>query len=107
MVWSPGRTLSELTEHTVEYRITFSGDAQPIRSKLAALHATVDGDLIVLSGQDSAKVNAVIDLLRGQGLFIESVLPHRFSLEDILVEAMAGSAPQPESRQRQRKDNAR
>ena len=94
-------TLSELTEHTVEYRITFSGDAQPIRSKLAALHAAVDGDLVVLSGYDSAKVNAVIDLLRGQGLLIESVQPHRFSLEDILVEAMGGTAPQQQSRDRE------
>ncbi len=86
-------TLSDLTEHTIECRITFSGDAQPIRSKLAALHASVDGDLIVLSGNDAAKTNAVIDLLRGQGLLIESVQPHRFSLEDILVEAMAGASP--------------
>jgi len=93
-------TLSQLTEHTVEYRITFSGDPQPIRSKLAALHATVDGDLVVLAGQDSAKVNAVIDLLRGQGLLIESVQPHRFSLEDILVEAMAAPAPKPQSQAR-------
>ena len=94
-------TLSELTEHTVEYRITFSGDARPLKNKLAGLHAAVDGDMVILSGHDAAKVNAVIDLLRGQGILIESVQPHRFSLEDILVEAMAATVPQPQSRERQ------
>ena len=34
------------------------------------------------------KVNAVIDCLRGANIAIESVQPHRFSLEDILVEVM-------------------
>lgn len=87
-------TLSELTEHTVEYRITFSGDVQPIRSKLTDLHASVDGDVIVLAGHDAVKVNAVIDLLRDRGLLIESVRPHRFSLEDILVETIGGPMPQ-------------
>ena len=64
----------------------------------------MDGDGVVLSGHNPVKVNAVIDLLRSQGLLIESVQPHRFSLEDILVEAMAGTAPQNQSRERQRAD---
>ena len=41
-----------------------------------------------MPGHDVAKVNAVVDLLRGRALTIESVEPKRFSLEDILVEAM-------------------
>ncbi len=86
-------TLAELTEHTVEYRVTFSGDAKPIRDKLMALGGTLDGDMLVLAGGGTQKVNAAIDLLRSQGLSIESVQPHRFSLEDILVEAMSGGAP--------------
>ncbi len=96
-------TLSELTEHTVEFRITFSGDVLPIKNKLVDMQAAVDGDLIVLSGHDATKVNAVIDLLRKQGLTIESVQPHRFSLEDILVEAMGG----PQSQNQERKGVAR
>ncbi len=81
-------TLSELTEHTVEYRVSFSGDARPVRHKLEALGAALDGSTATLSGHDPEKVNEVIDVLRGHGLLIETVQPHRFSLEDILVEAM-------------------
>ncbi len=88
-------TMSQLTEHTVEYRITFSGDAQRVRPKLSSLGATVDGDMVVLPGSDTQKVNSVIDVLRSQGLMIETVQPHRFSLEDLLVEAMAKSDPRP------------
>ena len=81
-------TLSELTEHTIEYRITFLGSADPVSRKLAVLGASVDDGVITLSGDDPGKVNEAIDLLRGEGLVIESVRPHRFSLEDILVEVM-------------------
>jgi len=85
-------TLRELTEHTVEYRIAFTGDAGPIRDKLKAVGAGIDGNIVTLGGHDAQKVNEVIDLLRGRGVLIESVQPHRFSLEDILVEAMGASA---------------
>ena len=81
-------TLSELTEHTIEYRITFLGNADPVRRKLAVLGASIDDGVITLSGDEPEKVNEAIDLLRGEGIVIESVRPHRFSLEDILVEVM-------------------
>jgi len=95
-------TLDELTEHTIEYKITFSGDAGPIRPRLEALGAAVDRGALTLSGHDTGKVNAAIDLLRGQALLIEAVEPRRFSLEDILVEAMGGRrvAPTPGTRAR-------
>jgi len=88
-------TLDELTEQTIEYRITFTGDASPIGGKLGALGATVGAGAVTLSGHDVAKVNAVIDALRGQGLAIEAVEPHRFSLEDILVQVLAGRSGAP------------
>ncbi len=95
-------TLAELTAETVEYRITFAGDAQPIRAKLDTLGAALDGSAVVLPGHDTRKVNDLIDLLRGAGLVIESVQPHRFSLEDILVQALAdhttASPPAPVAR---------
>ena len=81
-------TLNELTEHTVEYRITFSGDAQPLREKLLGLGAALEQGAVTLPGHNVAKVNAVVDLLRSRDLLIDSVEPKRFSLEDILVEAM-------------------
>ncbi len=85
-------TLSELTEHTVEYRITCLGDVRPARDALRSMGASIDRDTVTLAGHDVAKVNAVIDLLRRNDVIIEAVEPKRFSLEDILVEAMAGSA---------------
>ena len=88
-------TLNELTERTVEYRITFSGDARSIRSKFDALGAKLDGSAVTLSGHDTARVNELIDLLRGAGLVIESVQPHRFSLEDILVQVLADHSAVP------------
>jgi ABC-2 type transport system ATP-binding protein len=81
-------TLSELTEHTVEYRITCTGEVPPDRQKLEKLGARFEERVITLSGHDATQVNAVIDLLRGQGVLIESVQPHRFSLEDILVQVV-------------------
>jgi ABC-2 type transport system ATP-binding protein len=81
-------TLRELTDRTVDYRITFSGDAQPIAGKLRQLGARLDGGVVTVSGHDLRKVNAVIDVLRREDLIIESVQPHKFSLEDVLVEAV-------------------
>jgi ABC-2 type transport system ATP-binding protein len=81
-------TLDELTEHTVEYRITFSGNAALLRKKIEAFPATLENNVVRLSGHAPEKVNQVIDLLRDAGLLIQTVQPHRFSLEDILVEAM-------------------
>ncbi len=83
-------TLRELTEHTVEYKIAFIGDVQKIREKLLGVGASLDGQVITIAGHDTQRVNEAIDLLRGSGLLIESIQPHRFSLEDILVEAMGG-----------------
>jgi len=84
--------LADLTERTVEYRITFTGDARPVYPKLTALGAAVDGEMVVLAGRNTKNVNAAIDVLRAAGLLIESVQPHRFSLEDILVEAVESGA---------------
>jgi ABC-2 type transport system ATP-binding protein len=91
-------TLRELTEHTVEYKIAFTGDAGAIREKLQAVGASIDRGIVTLTGHDPRKVNEAIDLLRSAGLLIESVQPHRFSLEDILVEAMGGRGAPPRAR---------
>jgi ABC-2 type transport system ATP-binding protein len=82
-------TLQELTERTIDYRICFSGDAVPLREKIEALGGTLDAHAITLPGHDLDKVNQVVDLLRANHLTLESVEPHRFSLEDVLVEALA------------------
>ena len=91
-------TLRELTEHTVEYKIAFTGDVQSIRDRLLTIGASLDGHVVTLAGHDTQRVNEAIDLLRGGGLLIESIQPHRFSLEDILVEAMGGRGAAPHAR---------
>lgn len=91
MVARQGR-LKELTERTVEYRVVFRGNADAARTKLSALGVRLEPTMVVIAGHDVNKVNAVIDVLRSAGLLVESVQPHRFSLEDILVEAI-GARP--------------
>jgi len=84
-------TLTELTEHTVEYRIDCVTDVRAVAAKLEAAGAKGNGRTITLPGHDTARLNEVIDLLRTSGIAIESIVPHRFSLEDILVEVMGSS----------------
>jgi len=88
-------TLSELTEHTVEYKITCATQAGAAADQLAALGAQVDGARVTLAGHDVDKVNRAVDCLRSAGIAIESIVPHRFGLEDILVEVMGDSHPAP------------
>lgn len=88
-------TLSELTEHTVEYLITCAVEAGGAMPKLEALGARVKDRTVTLPGHDIAKVNEAVDCLRAAGVAIESIVPHRFGLEDILVEVMGTSAEPP------------
>lgn len=82
-------TLSELTEHTIEYRITVSGKLDGLADKLSTRGAVIDGHVVTLKGHRVETVNEVLDLLRQKGVLIESVEPHRFSLEDILLQTLA------------------
>lgn len=83
-------TLSQLTEHTIEYRIVYQGDVAPVRGKIEQLGAKVLDKRLVLPGRDIEKLNALIDLLRANRVVIEAIQPHRFSLEDVFVEVMEG-----------------
>ncbi len=81
-------TLRELTQHTVDYKIGIAGSVQGLAEKLRSAGAAMEGNSVTIPGHNLSQVNEVIDLLRTSGVIIESVTPHRFSLEDILVEAM-------------------
>ena len=81
-------TLKELTEHTTEYVIHYDGNVDLLSDKIEAIGATIEQGAIRLAGHDAAKVNQLIDLLRGAAVVIDSVEPQRFSLEDILVEVV-------------------
>jgi ABC-2 type transport system ATP-binding protein len=88
--------LDELTEHTTEYRITADGDLGELKGEIEKRGGSLKKNTIQLPGDDLAKVNALIDLLRSKGHSIESVVPQRFSLEDVFVEVLGGegeSAP--------------
>ncbi len=80
--------LDELTEHTTEYEIKALGDLSPLEPDLAKHGCTLQRGVVHIPGHDRAKVNAVIDLLRSRRLAIESVVPRRFSLEDVFVEVL-------------------
>jgi ABC-2 type transport system ATP-binding protein len=84
-------TLRELTEHTVEYRIATTGDLSAVRAEVERIGGRVQGAEVLLAGHDAAKVNALIDLLRGRGVLIESVVPHRFSLEEVFMETLGAA----------------
>lgn len=86
-------TLRELTEHTVEYRITAAGDLAAVRQAVQRCGGKLNGAEITLAGHDAAKVNTLIDLLRGHGILIESVVPHRFSLEEVFMETLGTPRP--------------
>ncbi|MFH0983108.1 MAG: ABC transporter ATP-binding protein [Planctomycetota bacterium] len=87
-------TLRELTEHTVEYRIAAAGDLTAVREAVERCGGKVQGAEITLAGHDADKVNELIDLLRSKGILIESVVPHRFSLEEVFMETL-GTARKP------------
>ena len=89
--------LDELTEHTNEYHITASGDLAALRPQIEKCGGRLAGDTITVAGHDALKVNDMIDLLRSNGYPIESVVPHRFSLEDIFVEVLGQGGTGPES----------
>ncbi len=81
-------SIADLTEHTVSYHITVAGNPESCRAEIEQSGARLDGDTIVVRGHDAQAVNELIDLLRGRQILIESVTPHRFSLEDIFIEAV-------------------
>ena len=87
-------TLKELTEEVIDYHIGFIGEVRAIKPKLEALGAKVGDSKLTLSGHDTKKVNEAIDLLRGHGILVETVQPQRFTLEDILVQVLAGEGDQ-------------
>ncbi len=85
-------TLSELTEHTMEYRIATTVEASALREEVERLGGSLQDGHIVVSGRDAKVVNEIIDLLRSRDYSIESVEPRRFSLEDVFVEIIGDAA---------------
>jgi len=87
-------TLNELTAHTTEYRIQAAADLTPFAEKVAQIGGTVQQNIVVVTGHDPRKVNDVVDLIRAADIFVETIEPRRFSLEQVFVEAL-GTQAQP------------
>lgn len=95
-------TLRDLTQHTVDTKLTISGSAPGLAERLRAASAILEGNTVTVPGNDLSQVNKVIDIIRAANVPLESVIPHRFSLEEIMVEAIntrnvgaAGRNPNP------------
>jgi ABC-2 type transport system ATP-binding protein len=91
-------TLEELTEHSVQYRITVNGELGPVAAKVTDMGGTIDRNSITVSGHDAALVNRYIDLLRAGGVMIETVERKRFSLEEVFVDTLGGGKGIPKAR---------
>lgn len=83
-------TLAELTDQSREYRIKCAGDITPLRERIIELGGKLLDGEVAIKGHDKAKINAMIDLLRSASVLIESVVPRRFSLEDVFVDTLGG-----------------
>jgi ABC-2 type transport system ATP-binding protein len=88
-------TVADLTRATVTYRIRISGDLAPARADVERSGGRIDGAAIVVDGDDTHAMNAIIDALRRRGALIQSVVPERFSLEDVFVQAVEARAAAP------------
>ena len=85
--------LRELTEQSMEYRITAASDMSGVREKVVELGGHVEDKTIVIPGHDRQLVNRMVDALRAGGVLIEAVEPRRFSLEEVFVEALGAGGP--------------
>ncbi|MFQ5411787.1 MAG: ABC transporter ATP-binding protein [Phycisphaerae bacterium] len=80
--------LSDLMARSRAYRIIVDGELSPALAEIERRGGRLDGNAVILEGEGLKQVNVMIDLLRARGLLIESVVPHRSSLEDIFLMAM-------------------
>lgn len=85
-------TLAELTDQSREYRIKCSGDLEALRERIIEHGGKLLDGEIAIKGHDQEKINVMIDLLRSSNVLIESVVPRRFSLEDVFVDTLGGLA---------------
>ncbi len=92
-------TIQELTEHSIEYRIKAAEDLAGHTAALAKIGGEVRGQTVAVSGHDAEQVNRMIDYLRGAGILIESVIPKRFSLEEVFVDTLGGGKGIPRKHQ--------
>ncbi len=79
-----------------ELDIVVAGDAESLEAKLAnyklAKYEALSSDRmrLTLRVKDQSETNCIIDILRADGVSIESVLPRKRTLEDLFLEVIRG-----------------
>jgi ABC-2 type transport system ATP-binding protein len=87
-------TVEELTTSSTDYIIGFEGILpQPLMDEMRArvVPATVEGNVLRTRVAGAAQLNAVIDLLRANGVTITSVARQRTSLEESFMNLVGGT----------------
>jgi ABC-2 type transport system ATP-binding protein len=84
-------TVEEMTAHHLEYEIRT--DRPLPASALQAVSGTVreakpDGNVLYVAVNEKSDLSKVLDLIRGEGIFVESMTPKRSSLEDYFIEVI-------------------
>ena len=84
-------TVDEMTAHQLEYEIRT--DKPLPESALRAVSGGVrearsEGNILYVAVNEKNELNKVLDIIRGQGIFVESMTPKRSSLEDYFIEVI-------------------
>jgi ABC-2 type transport system ATP-binding protein len=84
-------TVSEITAHHLEYEIRTDkplsdGVAQAIRQIVRDVRP--EGNILHVAVNAKSDLNRILDILRAEGMFIESMAPKRSSLEDYFIEVI-------------------
>ena len=95
-------TLKELTEQSVEYRISVASDISALGGKISEMGGRVAEGAVVVSGHDAERLNRFIDVLRSNEILIETVERQRFSLEEVFVDTLGGGTGIPRTRDKRR-----
>ena len=84
-------TIAEMTAHNLEYDIRTD---KPLSESATLLIGRIvrqvrpDGNVLHVSVNEKNDLNKILDIVRAEGLFIESMAPKRSSLEDYFIEVI-------------------
>ena len=86
-------SISELTTHKLIYVIQLSGSiSDDVRMKLHLTHCSFkeNDKSIIVSLKDKTELNAIIDILRADGIGIEGMAQQKDSLEEYFIQLLKG-----------------
>jgi ABC-2 type transport system ATP-binding protein len=84
-------TVAEMTAHHMEYEIR-TDKPLPERATQAisgiVREARPEGNVLHVTVNEKNDLNKILDIVRGEGIFVESMTPKRSSLEDYFIEVI-------------------